>query len=330
MMKSILKLTIVGAAFALSLSNSVAQTPTYEVTHRLPVGGVSKWDFVPFDAQRNRLYLTRGDRVEVIDPKNGNPLGTIAQTEGVHGVALAQDLKLGFTSNGKSNSVTVFNLDTLQTVGEVQLHGENPDVILYEPTTKKLFVFNGKSDDFDVVDPLTLKVIATVPASGRPEFAVSDGKGRIYFNVEDKGEINVINVKTNQLAAKWKLKGCEEPTGLAMDVANARLISTCKNNVAVVTDAKTGKHKAQFAIGEHPDAAIYDTDTKTVFVSNGDAGGSVTVARQINPNRYDVIANVVTAPGAKTMAMNPQSKEIYLPTVIDGQFTVLVVKKKAP
>ena len=328
-MKFSFKLLSACAGFALSAVMAAAQTPTYEVTNRLIVGDISKWDFTAFDAQRNRLFLTRGDRVEAVDPKSGSVLGTIAGTQGVHGVALAQDLKLGFTSNGKSNSVTVFNLDTLQITSEIQTHGENPDIILYEPITHKLFVFNGKTNNFDVIDTATLKVIATIPASGRPEFAVSDEQGRIYFNVEDKSQINVIDIKTNQVVAKWQLKDCEEPTGLAMDVANARLISTCKNKVAVVTNSKTGEYRARFAIGEHPDGVIYDAETKTVFVSNGDAGGTLTVVRQVNPDRYEVIENLITSPGAKTMAMNPTTKQVYLPTVLNGQFTVLVVAKKA-
>ncbi len=320
----------VAAALAASLSqvSSYAAETRYAVLDRWTLGDASKWDYTDIDAVRHRLFISRGDRVQVLELPSGKQIGEIPGTKGVHGVAFAQDLKLGFTSNGASSSVTVFDLDTLQIKQEIPSSGINPDAILYEPGSHKLFVFNGKSNDVTLIDATSLKAIATIAASGRPEFAVSDGAGKVFFNIEDKSEMNVIDVATNQLVTKWPLKGCEEPTGLAIDTAHARLFSVCQNKIMVVTDAKTGRRIANVAIGEHPDAVIYDASTATIYSSNGDAGGSLTVIRQDDADRYSVIANVHTSKGAKTMAMDQVSKKIYLPTVVDNKFTVLVAGPK--
>jgi YVTN family beta-propeller protein len=305
-----------------------AEPDAYEVVQRLPLGAVTKWDFISFDAQRQHLFVTRGDRVDVVEIPSGQVVGAIANTQGVHGVAIAQDLKLGFTSNGKTNSVTVFDLESFKSTAEIALTGKNPDVILYEATLHKLYVFNGGSANFEVIDATSLKVVDTVKASGRPEFAVADGNGKIYFNVEDKGEINVIDAKSNKVVAKWPLKGCTEPTGLALDVKNSRLFSACANGIVVVTNAKNGKQVAKFAIGEHPDAVIYDADTRTVLTSGGGGTGTLALAHQDDADHYTVRPNLVTEKGAKTMVMNPADKTVYLPTVVSDAFVLLVAARK--
>ena len=310
------------------VSAMAADAGSYEVVQRLPLGAATKWDFISIDAQRQRLFVTRGDRVDVVAIPSGKTVGVIANTQGVHGVAIAQDLKLGFTSNGKTNSVTVFDLESLATQAEIPLKGKNPDVILYEPLTHKVYAFNGSSADFEVIDATTLKVVDSVKVGGRPEFALSDEHGKIFFNVEDKSELHVIDVASNKVVAKWPLKGCVEPTGLAMDVKNARLFSACANGVAVVTDAHSGKKVAHFAIGEHPDAVIYDADTRTVLTSGGGGTGTLTVAHQDDADHYTVSAKLVTEKGAKTMAMNPLDKKVYLPTVLADQFVLLVAARK--
>ncbi len=300
----------------------------YALGQSMQLGAATKWDFISIDAQRQRLFVTRGDRVDVVEIPSGKIVGMIPNTLGVHGVALAQDLKLGFTSNGKTNSVTVFDLETLAHKAEIALKGKNPDVILYEPFTRKVYAFNGSSADFEVIDATTLKVVDTVKVSGRPEFAVSDEHGKIFFNVEDKSEMQVIDAKSNKVVAKWPLKGCVEPTGLAMDLKNSRLFSACANGVAVVTDAHSGKKVAQFAIGEHPDAVIYDADTRTVLTSAGGGTGTLALAHQDDADHYTVRPALVTAKGAKTMAMNPADKTVYLPTVVGDTFVLLVAARK--
>jgi DNA-binding beta-propeller fold protein YncE len=320
----------IAAALAASLPQvpALAAEVNYAVLDRWTVGDASKWDYTDIDTVRHRLFVTRGDRVQVLELPSGKTIGEIANTKGVHGVAFAQDLKLGFTSNGISSSITVFDLDTLKVKQEIPSTGTNPDAILYEPNSHKLFVFNGKSANVTVVDAISLKTVATIATSGRPEFAVSDGAGKIFFNIEDKSEIHAIDVATNKLVSKWSLKACEEPTGLAMDIAHARLFSVCQNKIMAVTDAKTGQRIASVAIGEHPDAVIYDSSTASIYSSNGDGGGTLTVVHQDDADRYSVSANVITAKGAKTMAMDQGSKMIYLPTVIDKKFMVLVVGPK--
>jgi len=312
----------------LGLPVLATETGPYEIVQRLPLGAVTKWDFTSFDTERQHLFVTRGERVDVVSIPSGKIVGTIENTKGVHGVAIAPNLRLGFTSNGKSNSVTVFDLESLTTKAEVQLNGKNPDIILFEPLSNKVYIFNGASSDFEVIDAQTFKIVGGAKIGGRPEFAVSDGKGKVFFNVEDKSELHTIDVASDQVIAKWPLNGCVGPSGLAIDVKNARLFSSCANGIAVVTDASTGKQVVQFSIGEHPDAVIYDAETQTVLTSAGDGNGTLTVARQDDADHYTVVSKLITAKGAKTMAMNPVSKTVYLPTVISGQFVVLVAARK--
>jgi YVTN family beta-propeller protein len=305
-----------------------AAMPHYLVKERMSLGAPTKWDFTDIDQIRHRLYLSRGDHVQVLQLPSGKPIGEIPNTAGVHGIAFAQDLNLGFTSNGASNSVTVFDLETMKIKQEIKIPGINPDVILYEPLSHKLFTFNGKSHDVSVIDARTLAVVATIEATGRPEFAVSDGAGKIFFNIEDNAGINVIDVASNSIVERWVLKGCDEPSGLAIDAKRARLFSTCQNKVMAVTDARTGERVANVGIGEHPDAVVYDADTQRIFTSNGGGGGTLTIIHQNDSDHYTVAENVATEKGAKTMAFDNVSKTVYLPTVVNSNFSVLVVGPK--
>lgn len=318
-MKSIKNMSAVLLACLFGASAHAA--PAYTVQQKWTLGEAGKWDYTDIDAVRHRLFITRGTRVQVLDLPSGQVAGEIASTAGVHGVAFAQDLKLGFTSNGRANSVTVFDPDTLKVKQELAIPGMNPDAILYEPQSHKVYTFNGNSGDVTVIDALTLKVVATVKVGGKLEFAVSDG-AKVYFNIEDKSEIGVIDVASNKLDARWKLAGCEEPSGLAFDQQHARLFSVCQNKIMAVTDSKTGKRVTDVAIGEHPDAAVYDAASATVFSSNG--GGTLSVIRQLDADHYEA-SQVATVKGARTMAMDHASQTVYLPTAVDKVFTVLVV-----
>jgi YVTN family beta-propeller protein len=311
--------TLTGVAFGAA---PAAGQGGYAVTQRWPLGEPSKWDYADVDPQRHRLYITRGDRVQVLDLPSGKPVGEIAGTTGVHGVAFAQDLKLGFTSNGRDNSVTVFGLDTLKVRQVLKVPGANPDAILYEAASHKLYTFNGKSADVTVIDARSLAVKATIKVGGKPEFAVADNAGKVYFNNEDKAAIGVIDVASDKLVASWPLAACEEPSGIAMDLAHRRLFSVCQNKVLVVTDADNGRQVASVAIGEHPDAAVYDAASATVLSSNGD--GTLSVIHQADADHYGVPVTVATEKGARTMAMDHAGRQIFLPTVVDRQFTVLV------
>jgi DNA-binding beta-propeller fold protein YncE len=296
----------------------------YQVRDRWQPGGPARWDYVEVDQLRHRLFLSRVDHVDVLDTASGKLVGAVAHTEGVHGVALAQDLKLGFTSNGRANSVTVFDLETLQPRQEVKVSGAAPDAILYDASTHKLYTFNAKSSDASVFDAASMKLLATIPMGGKPEFAVADGAGHVFVNVEDKSEIASIDAHTDKVVARWPLKGCEEPSGLALDGAHHRLFSVCSNRVMAVTDSVSGQVVAQVPIGGHPDAAAYDAATATVFTSNGE--GSLTVVRQLDPDHYGEPATVPTAKGARTMAIDYGTGAVFLPTAEKQVFTVLVVK----
>lgn len=323
-------LGLLAAATTTISVNARAGAASYRTGERMVLGEKTKWDYVAIDDTRRRLFVTRGDHVDVVDLQSGNVMATITNTDGVHGVAFAEDLKLGFTSNGKGNSVTVFNLDTLATISEIPLAGKNADAILYEPRDKKVYVFNGSSDDVDILDALTLKAVGSVKATGRPEFAVSDGRGRIYFNIEDNAGINVIDTSTNRRVAAWKLDGCEEPTGLAIDAQRGRLFSACRNGITVVTDARTGRRVTQFAIGERPDATIYDAATRTVLTSCGGGNGMLAIAHQDDADHYSVRDGVTTEKGARTMAIDAKTKAVYLPTVAGDQFVVVVAVPEQP
>ncbi|NVD73406.1 YncE family protein [Duganella sp. BJB1802] len=308
----------------LATPDGMAATAGYAIQDRLALSGDGKWDYASIDASHQRLYVTHGNQVQVLDLATHKAAGAIAGTEGVHGVAFAPELNLGFTSNGRSDSVTVFALDSLAVRQHVKVGGKNPDAILYVPQARQLYVFNGNSADVTVFDVPSMRIVSTIKVGGRPEFAVSDGAGRIYLNIEDQNAIEVIDIAAGKVVAHWPLAGCEEPTGLALDIAHARLFAACKNKLAAVVDARDGKHVAGFAIGAHPDAVAYDAATGRIYVSNGDSA-TLTVAQQLTPDRYSVLAQVPTAAGAKTMAFDPATKNVYLPASIGGGLKVLVV-----
>jgi YVTN family beta-propeller protein len=314
------------ATAALAACLPVAAAPAapvhYAVQQRWDLGPATHWDYTALDAQRGRLFVTRGDHVQVLDAATGKVVGEIAGTAGVHGVAIAQDLKLGFTSNGRADSVTVFDLDTLQVKRTLPVTGTGPDAILYDPATHKLYTFNGKSADVSVFDAATGKALATIAVGGTPEFAVSDGK-RVYLNIEDKGELVAIDAAADRVLARWPLAGCEAPSGLALDAAHGRLFSVCSNRTMAVTDSATGKQVARVAIGGHPDAAFYDPASATVFSSNGE--GTLSVVRQLDADHYAAADTVPTLKGARTMAFDPASRRVFLPTAVDKRFTVVVV-----
>ena len=324
MNKTILILAILAASAAASAA--LAADPSYAVTRRLDLGAPSRWDYTAIDQVRQRLYVTRGDRVDVLALPAGTPVGSIASTQGVHGVAFAQDLRIGFTSNGKSNTVTVFELESLKPIAEIAVKGQNPDAILYVPEAGKVYVFNGKTASYDVIDAKTLQLIASGATTGRPESAVSDGQGRVYFNIEDHPGINVIDTASDKVVATWTLAGCTEPTGLAIDPINARLFSTCQNRIMAVTDSRTGKRVTQFAIGEHPDVAVFDASSKTVLSSDGGGQGTLSITHQDGPDHYTALPNMATVKGAKTMAMDSVTKTVYLPSVVADKFVVLVAE----
>jgi len=288
-----------------------AATGDYAVAGQWKLGGPGGWDCLVADPAAKRLYVTRGDRVVVVDTETGKSVGEIPNTSGVHGVALAHEFGRGYTSNGKTNSVTVFDLKTLKTLQEIKIDGQNPDLILHDASTKQVFVFNGRSADATVIDAKSGKVTAAIALGGKPEFAVADDHGHVFVNIEDKGELAAIDAKSRKVTAKWPLATCEEPTGLAIDVAHHRLFSACSNERMAVTDATNGRQVASVPIGKGPDGAAFDTQLGFAFTSNG-ADGTLTVVHEDDPDHFSVVQTLATQKSARTMALDPTTHKIFL------------------
>ena len=298
-----------------------------QVLQQWKIGGAGGWDYLTVDLA-HRLFLSRGTQVDVVDTQSGRVLGTIANTQGVHGIALAPDLHRGFTSNGRADSVTAFDLDSLKTLQETKVPGHNPDAILYEPKGKHVFTFNGRSKDVTVLDATTLAVVATIPVPDKPEFAQDDHAGHIYVNIEsDPGQMVVIDSRALSVEHTWPLPGCADPSGLALDRIHHRLFSVCDGKVMVVTDGQTGKQVARVAIGEQPDAAAFDAKRGLVFSSNGE--GTLTVIRQESADHYSVVDTVKTQAGARTMALDPNGR-VYLVTAEFGPAPAATAEQPRP
>ena len=329
--------------FLFSSLTQGAENGNFAIQKQFTLGGNGGWDYLTVDSTANRLFISRADRVLVVDTRDGSLIATIPHTLGVHGIALAPDLGKGFTSNGRADTVTVFDLKSLKPSGTIETGGNNPDAILYDKASRQLYTFNGRSQDISVIDPGKAMVIARIPAGGKPEFAATDGKGRIFFNIQDKSQVGAIDSSTNKVIATWSLTNCEEPTGLAFDVDHGRLFSVCGNGLLVVTDASSGTHVAEVPIGKGPDAATFDAERGLIFSSNG-KDGTLTVIHEDDPDHYTVVGNVVTQRSARTMALDAMTHRVYLvaaefgptpvptadlphprPNVLDGSFKVLVI-----
>jgi YVTN family beta-propeller protein len=319
MNKAALCLALAGTTLGFGLSPAARAASigaSYQVVAQYPVTGSEGWDYLSFDAKRNRLFISRGRHVQVMDTKTGKLMGEIADTDGVHGVAFAQDLKLGFTSNGKANTVTVFNLDTLAPVDTIKVPGVKPDFIFYEPSHKRIYTSNGGSANVSAIDAATRTVLATIDVGGVPEAIVSDKQGRYLFvNIEDKRELVKIDTQAGKVVARWPMAECDSPTGLAFDEKNERLFAVCHSATMMVLDAKSGKIVSQVANGGYSDAASFDAKEKLVYSSNGE--GSLTVVHQDTPDTYTVLSKVDTLKGAKTMAVDQKTHRVYL---ISAQF----------
>jgi YVTN family beta-propeller protein len=333
---------VLAASFACALlapSVAVAQKP-YSVQSRWTIGGDGGWDYLTADPGTHRLYVTHGTRVEVLDTNSGRMVGSIQGLQGIHGVALDNAGKYGYISDGRAGTVVVFDRLNLKTLASIPV-GTNPDGIVFEPVTKTVWAFNGRSNDVSVIDTATRKVVATIALPGKPEFPVADGTGTIFDNIETKNSIVRLDAKTKKLTATWPLKNCEAPSGLAIDLKARHLFSVCDGKTMNVVDANSGNVLATPAIGDGPDAAGFDAAHKLAFSSNGD--GTLTVV-DASKNTFPVLQNVATQQGARTMSFDSGTGRIYLitaefgpkpaatptnprprPAVVPGSFTVLVV-----
>jgi YVTN family beta-propeller protein len=291
---------------------SFAQHSQYRMANKFPIEGNGGWDYITTDDAAGRLFVSHSTVVQIVDVRDGKVIGTIPDTKGVHGIALADDLNRGFVSCGKDSSVTVFSLKTLDGVAKVKVTGNTPDAILYDPFSHRVFTFNGGSANATVIDARTNQVIETIALAGKPEYAVADGKGKVFVNIEDKNAISMINATTLKVEHTWAITPGEEPTGLAIDIVNHRLFAVCGNKLMVVADAETGKVIATLPIGERADGVVYDADKKRAYSSNGE--GTITVVQEENENVFRVIETITTQRGARTIALDSKTHRLYLPT----------------
>src|SRR3984957_7962339 len=279
------------------------------------VGGDGGWDYLTTDAEARRVYISRGTHVMVLDADSGKSVGDIADTPGVHGIALAPELGRGFVSNGREGTVSIFDIKTLATSSKVKV-GENPDAILYDPATKRVFTFNGRSQDSTAIDATNGNVLGTIKLGGKPEFAASDAKGEIFVNIEDKSELDAIDPSKLEVKAKWPLAPCTEPSGLSIDRKHRRLFVGCDNKMMAVVDADSGKVLATPPIGEGVDATAFDDGTGLAFASCG-GDGVLTVVKQESPDKFSVAENVTTQKGARTLALDSKTHNVF---VVTAQF----------
>jgi len=320
-----------------------ASAEEYKLAKSAKLGGEGGWDYLTVDAAARRVYVSRSSHVMVLDADTLQVIGDIPETTGVHGIAIAADLEKGFTSNGRSNTLTVFDPKTLKATGEVKT-GTNPDAILYDSFTKRVFAFNGRSGDVTVVDAKSDAVLATIPVGGKLEFGQTDGKGQVFVNVEDKGEIVALDAKEMKVLAHWSIAPCEEPTGLALDGAHRRLFAACGNKLMAVVNADTGKVVTTLPIGAGSDGASFDPATQNAFSSNGE--GTLTVVHESAGDKFEVVQTVKTQRSARTITLDPKTGSLLLPAaelgppppataeqprprpaIVPGSFALLVVSR---
>ncbi len=292
---------------------------SYKLLKEIPVGGEGGWDYLTVDESARRLYVSHATKVEVIDIDKEAVVGQIADTAGVHGIAVAPRLGLGFTSNGRENKASIFDLSTLKTTSKVDT-GENPDAILYEEGQEEVYTFNGRGRSATVFEAKTGKVVATIPLSSKPEFSVADTQaGRIYCNLEDKSAVAVIDAKAHKVLSTWPIAPGEEPSGMAYDAQNKRLFLGCGNKLMVMMDSETGKVVGSVPIGQGVDATKFDSGTMLAFCSCGD--GTVTIAHEDSPDKLTVVQTLKTEPRARTMALDTKTHKIYLASARFGAAT---------
>jgi len=305
-------------------SSLVAAQGGYSVIKKIPIPGQGSFDYLTVDEGARRLYVSHATQVEVIDIDALTVVGNIPNTQGVHGVALVPELGRGFTSNGQSATVTIFDLKTLKPIGEAAT-GKKPDAIIYDPATSRVFAFNGASNSATAIDAATGKVAGTVELGGGPEYAAADGKGYVYDNLEDESLVLKINAKDLKVEQRWPTAPCRAPSSMGIDRANRRLFIGCRSKLMAVIDADSGKVITTVPIGDHVDATVFDEETKLIFNSNGE--GTISVIHQDSTDKYSPVETVKTAPRAKTMALDSKTHRLFLSTIENGQFEVLVVGK---
>jgi DNA-binding beta-propeller fold protein YncE len=332
---SLILFTITASAGNMGAAQSAGK---YRVTKTIAVGGDEGWDYVTVDSAARRVYVSHGSHVVIIDADTDSVVGDIPDTQGVHGIAVAPDAGRGYTSNGRANTATMFDLKTSKVLGVVKT-GTNPDAIIYDPATKRVFTLNGRSQDATAINAADGTVVGTLALGGKPEFAVAAGDGTIFVNIEDKSELVHFDAQKLTVLHRWPLAPCEEPSGLAGDLKTHRLFAGCGNKLMAVINADNGKVVATVPIGDGVDANGFDPGTNLAFASTGD--GNITVAHEDSPDKYSVVLTVPTKKSARTMGLDLKTHKVYLPAaefdppapgerrgkMKPGSFVVLVASK---
>jgi YVTN family beta-propeller protein len=313
------------------------QSASFRILKTFHIASGGGWDYIALGPGNNRLYVSHGTQVNILDKTTGDSIGVIENTTGVHGIAFDKANGKGFTSNGRINSVTVFDLKTNAVIAQIPT-GQNPDAIMYEPFSKKIITCNGRGKNLSIIDPISNKLLDSIAVGGKPETAVSNGAGKVYVNIEDKNEIVVVNLKTSSVEAHWPVGPGEEPTGLVIDKKTNRLFAGCGNKFLIALNAATGAIVAKLPIGDGCDGVGFDTETKNIYTSNGE--GTMSVYHEKSADQIEPVATITTKRGARTIAVDEQTHLIYLPTadfeaqsnpgqgrprMIPGTFQVLVV-----
>jgi len=331
-MRKLLGLVLLSSVAALA-------APTgYHILKEIKIGGDGSWDYLTIDSAARRLYVSHATHVVVVDVDAAKVVGDIPDTAGVHGIAIAPELNRGYTSNGHADTVTIFDLKTLKPIGEPVKTGDNPDSIRYDAVSGRVFTFNGRSNNLTAIDAKTGNVVGTIPMGGKPEFSVADGKGKVYVNIEDTSEVVEIDTAKATVSKRYSIKPCDGPSGLAIDVKNRRLFSVCGNRMMVVSDPDAGKVIATPAIGAGSDGVAFDPGTGYAISSNGD--GTLTIVQQTG-GKYDVLENIATVKGGRTITIDEKTHNVYVPlataappqpgqrgtTYVPDSFKVLVIGK---
>ncbi len=338
-MKAIARFCILLLAAGLCMA---AEAPGFKVTKRYPVPGDGGFDYIVFDGSSNRLYVSHGTKVDVLDADSGKVLGSVEDTPGVHGIAIVPSLHRGFTTNGGNATVSVFDTNTFKTLKKISVP-KDPDFTFYDPQTKRVLVCHGDAAVITEIDPEKAVAVGKIELGGGAEAAVVDGKGTGFVNLEEQAEVVSFDPHALTVKQKWPITGCETPTGLALDVPNARLFIGCRSKVLAVMDARSGNVITTLPIGDRVDAVAFDAESKLIFASNGD--GTVSVIRQKGANQYESVGDIETQKSAKTMTIDPKTKRLFLAAAEmesapaangqrarlrpkPGSFTVLVVERQ--
>lgn len=314
--------------FIISLFLHNAYSQDLKISKKIGIDGNGGWDYLSVNEPAQQLFVSHGSVVNVVDLKSDKTIATIPDTNGVHGIAIANDLDKAFITDGKDNAVTIVKLSTFELIEKIPIQGTKPDAVLYDQFSGKVFVYNAKSNNAVVLDAHTNKEVAVIPLDGNPEFSVTNNKGLIYVNIEDKSQIKVIDTKTLKVIKTWSLTPGEEPSGLAIDLLQNRLFAVCSNKLIVVVDAENGKIIQTLPIGDGCDGVAFDAKKKLAFASNGD--GTLTVIKEESKNKYKVVQTLRTKPGARTIALNKTTGTLYLSTADFGKKPDATPENKSP